>query len=252
MENWSGFIREPGLVLIRKTLCKSETWKKNQVSDYKSVEILLSPNASSLYIFFGGIAGAIGMPSFEFYNASKIIKENKIFLRDFSQCWYQNGLAGVSNNIQSTAMYIKTQIGSIKPDKIFFVGNSMGGYAAILFSEIIGQGEVIAFSPQTFISPLLRLKYKDFRWQKQIITTYRNSLFHRYIWDTKPLLSKERKSRKLSIFVSKNDRIDMIHAKHIKGEAGVQVFEFEDGGHGLVKLLRDEGHLPRIMLGKYI
>jgi len=50
---------------------------------YKSVEVDLSLNGSNLYIFFGGIAAGIVMPPFEFYSASKIIDENKIFIRDF-------------------------------------------------------------------------------------------------------------------------------------------------------------------------
>jgi len=221
------------------------------MNDNKSVEIELSPNASSLYILFGGGAGAIGMPRFEFYHSSKITDENKIFLRDFSQCWYQNGLTGIGHDIHSTAMYLQSQIERLKPERIFFAGNSMGGYAAILFNELIGKGESIAFAPQTFISPFLHLKHKDFRWKKQIFAAYRSSLFKMHIWDVKPMLLKQRKNRKVSIFVSKNNRLDLIHATHLEGVAGVQVYKFEDGGHGLVNLLRDEGKLPAIMLGNY-
>jgi len=221
------------------------------MNDYKSVEIELSQNASNLYLFFGGISGAIGMPPFEFYNSAKIINENKIFLRDFSQSWYQNGLTGISHDTASTAIYLQNQIDRLKPKKIFFVGNSMGGYAAILFHEMTGKGEAIAFAPQTFISPFLRLKHKDFRWQKQIFATYRSSLLKQHVWDLKPILSKPRNNRKVSIFVSKTDSLDLIHAKHIAGSMGVKIHTFEDGGHGLVKLLRDNGILAAIMLGKY-
>ncbi|QBQ56020.1 hypothetical protein [Nitrosococcus wardiae] len=141
----------------------------------KPVEIELSTSGANLYIFFGGIAAGIAIPPFEFYNSSKIINENKIFIRDFSQCWYQNGLPGISKNINSTAKYIRCQIEEIRPKKIFFVGNSMGGYAAILFAKLTGNGEAIAFAPKTFISPILRLKHKDPRWKKQILATYKKA-----------------------------------------------------------------------------
>jgi len=215
------------------------------------VEIELSTNGTNLYIFFGGIAAGIAMPPFEFYNSSKIINENKIFIRDLAQCWYQDGLPGISNDIHSTAKYIQRQIESLKPKKIFFVGNSMGGYAAMLFANLIGEGEVVAFAPQTFISPFLRLIHRDSRWRKQILATYRKSIFKRKAWNLKPLLLRRMGSQKISVFVSKNNRLDYIHALHIKNVSGVNVYEFEGGGHGVVKLLRDEGKLPAIMSGKY-
>ena len=205
-----------------------------------------------IYIsFFGGIAAGIVMPVFEFYNASKIIDDHKVFLRDFSQCWYQGGLPSISKDIYSTAKYLRSQIDDIKPEKVYFVGNSMGGYAAILFANLIGVGETIAFAPQTFISPLLRLKYRDKRWKKQILNTYIRSLFKRKIWNLRPLLMHSNKINKISIFVSKLDKLDYIHANHISDIEGVKIYEFEDGGHSIVKLLRDEGKLPAIMSGTY-
>jgi hypothetical protein len=220
-------------------------------SNDKPIEIELSTKGSNLYIFFGGIAAGIAIPPFEFYNSSKIIDENKIFIRDFSQCWYQNGLPGISRDIDSTTQYLDYKIKEIKPEKTFFVGNSMGGYAAILFASLSGKGEAIAFAPQTFISPILRLKHKDFRWKKEIYTTYRKSLLKRKVWDLKPVLLRLDGSQKVSIFVSKEDRLDHIHASHVKNISGVHVYEFKSGGHGIVKLLRDEGKLPAIMSGTY-
>ena len=218
----------------------------------ESVEIQLFPNSRSLYVFFGGISSGIAIPPFEFYNASKIIDANKIFIRDFSQSWYQNGLPGVGRNIFSIVDYIQNKIKKINPEKVFFVGNSMGGYAAIAFSCLIGFGEAIAFAPQTFISPILRLSHKDDRWKRQIGLAYRRSLFKRKVWDLKPLLIRSNGSNKVSIFVSKTDRLDLVHANHIAGLHGVNVYEFDGGGHDIVKLLRDEGKLAEIMSGVYV
>ncbi len=221
------------------------------MSGINSVEKDYSENATHLYIFFGGIAAGIAMPPFEFYNAAKIIDEHKLFIRDFSQTWYHEGLTGISKNINSTANYIKNEIKELNPEKIFFVGNSMGGFAAIVFATLIGQGEVIAFAPQTFISPVLRFKYHDNRWPEQIKNTYKKSLFKQKIWDIRPLLIKTHNNLRISIFVAINDRLDFIHAKHLKTIPGITIYEFNDGGHGIVTSLRDEGKLPAIMSGTY-
>lgn len=75
-----------------------------------SVEKLLVHGSSNLYIFFGGIAAGIAVPQFEFYNSAQILEENKIFVRDFDQCWYHNGLQNISENIVSSAEYLKQEI----------------------------------------------------------------------------------------------------------------------------------------------
>ncbi len=217
----------------------------------KPIEIEYSENGLNLYIFFGGISAGLGMPIFEFYNSSKILDQNKIFIRDFSQCWYQNGLPGIGKDIDSIKKYIIARIEEIKPVNIFFVGNSMGGYAAILFATLISRGEVIAFAPQTFISPLLRLKHKDFRWKEQILTTYMKSLFKRKIWNLQSLLEHSKSKLKISVFVSIDNRLDYIHALHIKNITGVNIYEFGRGGHAIVKSLKDEGKLQAIMSGTY-
>lgn len=218
----------------------------------KLVEIELSKNGSNLYIFFGGIRGGLDIPKFEFYNSSKIIDENKIFFRDLDQCWYQNGILEIGETIYSISKYIQCKIKEINPKKIFFVGNSMGGYAAILFSCLIGQGEVIAFAPQTFIDPIIRHKYKDFRWKSEIYIMHKKTNLKKTILDLKPILLKLRKNLKISIFVSITNKLDYIHASYIKDISGITIYEFEESGHGIVKFLRDVGKLQSIMSGSYV
>lgn len=105
----------------------------------ESIKIEVSDNRNNLYIFFGGVAAGIAIPPFEFYNASRIIDENKIFIRDFYQCWYQNGLPGISQDIHSTATHIKHLIEEINPNMVFFVGNSMepSSLNILIFNTII-------------------------------------------------------------------------------------------------------------------
>ena len=217
----------------------------------QSIELELSDRGNRLYIFFGGRAARIVVPPFEFYNASRIIDEHKIFVRDFTQSWYQDRLPGIGEDIFSAAEYIRKLISDIRPDETVFVGNSMGGFAAIAFSELIGLGKVIAFAPQTFISPLRRLRYGDIRWQRQILRTYGKSILKRRIWDLRPLLLQRSERSGISIFVSRASRLDYIHAIHVRDVHGVRIHELDDGGHGIVRLLRDQGKLPSIMSGSY-
>ena len=217
----------------------------------QSIEIDLSNESSILYIFFGGIQGRLAMPTFEFYNSANIINENKVFIRDLSQSWYQKGLLGLCADVPSIVEYLNKMINDINPDKIFFVGNSMGGYAAILFAALVGKGEAIAFSPQTFLTKKMREIHTDNRWIKQIESMYRAPKINKINQDLKLLLLVEDNKQKISIFVSMDDKLDEIHADHLSDVPYVNIFKFNKGGHSIVRLLRDQNMLPDILSGNY-
>lgn len=209
----------------------------------------LVPSSNRLYFIFGGIASEIGMPPFEFYNASRILTENKIFLRDFTQSWYQNGLPGYGRDVFDIAEYLAAKIRQVNPVDVFFVGNSMGGFAAILFATFIGAGTAIAFAPQTFISPFGKLRHLDLRWPKQIAKTYFTTLTKKHIWDLKTLRSANQSLAKIEIHVSTKDRLDLLHARRLRGVSGTTIHEYDVGGHALVRHLRDAGRLAGILQG---
>jgi hypothetical protein len=209
----------------------------------------LIPGSSKLYFIFGGVAAEMAMPPFEFYASARIIEENKVFLRDFSQAWYQNGLPGVGSDLYAIRDFIQGKIAELKPEEVFFVGNSMGGYAAILFAALVGRGTAIAFAPQTFVSPLKRLRHRDRRWSKQIAGMYLRTAFKAHIWDLKACLKPLQNETRIEIFVSEDDPLDYLHALRLRGLEGVQIHECPVGGHTLVKQLRDEGKLPAILSG---
>lgn len=206
--------------------------------------------SGELYIFFGGLASGIAMPPFEFFNASRILDANRIFLRDLRRRWYQTGLPGVTRDIPSTVRFLSREIDKIAPQRTVFVGNSMGGFAAILFSALLGTGEVVAFAPQTFVSPFLRFRHGDNRWERPISRMWLASLLKPRHWDLRPVLMNLPKPPCISIHVSPSDRLDCVHAAHIQGLPGVMVHEHQNGGHDVVKALRDTGKLPAIMRGQ--
>lgn len=215
------------------------------------VELQLIEGSERLCIFFGGISNGISIPPFEFYNSATILEYSKVFIRDFEQSWYHAGLRGIGRELHSTRDYLQSVIQEVSPKRCVFVGNSMGGYAAILFHALLGIGEAVAFAPQTFISPFMRWRYHDRRWRTQILKTYRVSLLRERVWDLKPFMMRTGSAPKVSIFVSTDDVMDYVHAMHLKDVPGVRIFERSGGGHGVVKLLRDNGDLPAIMSGEY-
>lgn len=217
-----------------------------QSIDQSPVREDLMPGSEKLFIFFGGIAGGIAMPPFEFYRASKIFDSGKIFLRDFSQSWYQRGLLTVGDDAFAIGEYLKTKISESGASEVIFVGNSMGGFAALLFCSMLQCGKAIAFSPQTFVCPEKRLKYGDRRWSLQIAAMHKTRVVSD-IYDLKLWISTRYPSMQASVYISASDTLDTLHANELEGFANINIQRFAGTGHGLVTKLRDEGLLAQIL-----
>ena len=167
-----------------------------------------------------------------------------MFIRDLRQVWYQGGLPEVGDNIYSIAHFIRTQIDQQGCKKIVTIGNSAGGYAALLFGSILCVDKVIAFSPQTFLNLKNRVIHFDSRWSKQIREMYRIPGLEKPTLDLVDVFSRQDCAKtKFNIFYSQKDRLDTIHAKRMDKFPNIDLHDFNYGGHQLVRWLRDEHKL---------
>jgi pimeloyl-ACP methyl ester carboxylesterase len=215
-----------------------------------ATDLTMVPGSRELFVFFGGIAKGIEIPPFEFYSSANILEANRLFIRDLNQCWYQTGVSEVTRDISSTAHYIKDVKASLKADRLVLVGNPMGGFAALLFCCLVPNCRAVAFSPQTFVSPLLRLWYRDIRWYRAITRTWRRSLLRPHVWDLLPLMRERMpKGNSASVYAPAGHRLDRLHAERLNGTPGVSIHLLAGSSHNLVRGLRDSGVLPDIIAG---
>lgn len=110
-------------------------------------------NNETLIISFGGLDSVMGgTPPFEFLQILTQINPtcDKYLIIDQHQIWYHKGIDGVSSDIPTTKDFLAKIISSYK--KVLFLGNSAGGYAAILFGSLLNVDSVLAFVPQTDLS----------------------------------------------------------------------------------------------------
>ncbi|MBI2311659.1 MAG: hypothetical protein HYU77_04055 [Betaproteobacteria bacterium] len=209
----------------------------------------LAADSRTLLVAFGGIAGALGMPPFEFFNLCREVDTKKIFVRDLRQAWYHQGLPGIADDIGGIAAFLREKIAGAGVDRVVLVGNSMGGYAAIVFGLLLEADEVHAFGPQTFIDRLNRLWHRDARWPEQMRRVHRARGGRKY-FDLKKLLQARRGSRcRINVYYSPAHPLDKRHAERLGNFPNVSLHPFAEGGHVVIRHLRDSGALKRIILG---
>jgi hypothetical protein len=116
-------------------------------------ELLQINGNKKLIVCFGGLAmGLGGLIPFEFLNYLSTCYNGTVdlmFYVDKNQCWYQNGIHGITTNIDDTIKYFQNKILHGNYEKIIFMGVSAGGYASILFGSLCNVNHVICFMPQT-------------------------------------------------------------------------------------------------------
>ena len=203
----------------------------------------LEVDSDRLLIVFGGGQGFVAITPFEFLNITRDIPTKKIFLRDFAVAWYQKGLPGIAPDIDGVAAYLRDIIKKHSIRRVVTVGNSMGGYAALLFGTLIEADAVIAIAPQSFISPWKTILALDYRWRRFLPAALR-AVTNRAYLDIRNVIRDRTRKGLYRVYYSATAFHDKMHALNLRG-TGVELVRYEEGGHKLVKHLRDSGELKR-------
>jgi hypothetical protein len=208
------------------------------------VALDLAGDARTLLVLFGGIAGGVSMPVFEFFRLTAGMPGKKAFLRDPRRGWYQLGLPGVGPTSQDVRRYLDRVIAEADVDRVVMAGASAGGYAAMLFGAWCGADHVLAFSPQTFIDAANRAAAGDNRWEPQIDHLHAVNP-PEAVYDLRDVLGGT--SPRIDLHVSNDDALDLLHARRVADLPSVSITEHDQGGHRLVKTLRDRGILGPLL-----
>ena len=203
-----------------------------------------------LLIAFGGLAGELGMPPYEFFNITNDLMVNKLYLRDIDQAWYHLGLRNYAKNIHGVAGFLRERVRASGASRVVMVGNSAGGYAAILFGLLLDPDLVLAFSPQTFIDKLNRFLYSDSRWRKEVRKVCAYPLSCREFFDLKKVFGAAPQGKcRYHLYYSTKGRVDVRHARRMNGVENVVLHPHtESEDHAVVKFLKEDGSLRRILV----
>ena len=208
----------------------------------------LATESSTLLVLFGGIAGGVSMPVFEFFRLTSGFPAKKAFLRDPRRGWYQLGIPGVGESPADVLTFLSAAIERAGAERVVMAGASAGGFAALLFGFWCEADEVIAFSPQSFVDAENRRLAGDTRWPEQIDALHLATVGRSVTLDFLDVLPLAPGKTRYQVHVSTDDSLDMLHAQRMANRGGVEIFEHERGGHRLVKTLRDRGLLQPMLL----
>ena len=209
------------------------------------IHLDLDHDSSTLVIAFAGLKGFLGgFPAFEFRKILSSVNVKSAYLRDHYAAWYHRGVVDIGPDIDAVAAKLRELRGDA--DRVVMIGNSAGGYAALLFGALL-DCETYAFSPQTFVDPQLLREAEDDRWDEELNALLASGRFDPRYGDLAPVLADSKGT--FHIYYGGLDPIDWKHVDHVAAIAHVTAHPIENCYHRVVKYLRDSGWLLSFLLG---
>lgn len=218
------------------------------VDDLSPIFKDFSSQSPHLLISLGGYFGGFGT-TFEFSNVADAADVKKIFIRDIRRAVYHAGLPGLSSDVPSTAEVLRGLIAESGAKRVTMIGNSQGGFAAIMFGALLNIDYVHALSAQTLVGPLNRWKHRDYRWPHVAAQLYYKSLFKKKYWDLKKLLQSTTGKTKFNLHYGQKDPLDSVNAEYLRGCRGVTLHSYPLSKRQLLKHIMDSGQFDNILRG---
>jgi len=157
--------------------------------------------------------------------------------------WYFSGVLGLDHSFHGSAARIRALIQDY--DRTIFVGNSMGGYAAIAFGWLSGADLVIAFSPQTRFGVEDHRAIKEHRWSEAFAEM--RKAFNVKQFDLPDALAGVNNSRTvMRVFCGAECRQDVAYAEKLSALPSCEIQMVNGSGHDCAYDLRERGELDLI------
>lgn len=211
------------------------------LAELTPIETRLQPGATTTIFAFGGLRTQLGIPPKEFFRSFEDKPVNVLFVKDFQQCWYMQGLLGASRDLASTAQVLRdlTPAGT---ERIRTIGNSAGGFAAIHFGLALGADRVLAFGPQTTVSP------EDFKHFAATDSRIEEMDFDDGSLDLAQTLARYPDfSGRIDLYYSDRFPRDAAHAARIADFPSVETHACPHDRHGVAAWLKEQGRLDGVL-----
>jgi pimeloyl-ACP methyl ester carboxylesterase len=241
--------------LKRRRDQRSRLWQARDVDEAdNALSLDMDGESTTLLLAFGGLNSRIGMPPFEFLSLTGEIPVKRMFVRDLRQAWYHRGLPGYGDSLTGAAESLSELIARHGVERLVVAGNSAGGYAALVFGTLLGADVVLCFAPQTILDLDILASMGDHRWDENLRALVAADALDPSWIDlgealprTSALAQARRAVTRHRVFFDDSLHVDRLHCERLLGVEGLRLYRFGNGGHHLVRTLRDRGVLAQIL-----
>lgn len=198
--------------------------------------------SSVLLCTFAGVWLQDATPGFQFVHVTSDLSVRRAFFTDIDQLLYQKGVRGLGDSVVEVADALRGIHAESGAERVVYTGNSMGGFAAILFGVLAGADDVQVFSPQTDLQNPSASRYPE-NVERALASTATPYLSLPTLIDETPV----DECPQITIHYSAFNLRDHRHANALAGRPRVQIHRYPIMSHSLASALRDTGLLSTIL-----
>jgi hypothetical protein len=208
-----------------------------------------SATSTTMLIAFAGMRLQMGMPPFEFFSLTQGLPVKRLFVRDPEHVWYHRGVPGYGRSIDELAARLREQIDQQDVDRVVVAGNSAGGYAALLFGTLLEADVVLSFSPKTFLISDDLHAIGDHRRDvnlDRLASTGGPDPRYADLGTALPALDNGK--TRYELHYGSSMKLDEHHAKRVAHTPRLTLHPYPHDRHDLIRLLRGNGELSRLLI----
>ena len=217
-----------------------------------------APHADAALVIAFGFASWDALNAFDFDGRTLKLAEctgvalNRILVRDTANFWYQHGVSGLGRDADEVAAALRDWIARLRPRSVSTLGQSMGGYAAILFGALLGADRVLAFGPLSYLRSDWARRDGDTRWLPAFDKLQRFPPARLYD-DLPALLAATPRLPAIRVVIGsasapgQAQNLDRLHAQRLAASAAVSVQEFAQAPHAVVQWLIEQGRIDALL-----
>ncbi len=178
---------------------------------------------------------------------------NRILLRDRRNLWYLRGIPGLGGSLAETVVALRRLIQAVAPSEVWCVGESMGGYAALLYGILLGASRIVSFGPLSTFSAIFASEYEDLRWRDVMLRLDPAEV--PVTTDLPELARRMGHASRVHLIAGTSAgsgapeavNLDVMHAERFSGLSGVRFHYYPEAGHAVTKWLADAGRFDEIL-----
>ena len=181
----------------------------------------------TLIVAFTGGLRRKDAAKFAFRDLCARLNYSRILLRDPYRFCYMKGIGPTPGDFQSVLDLLRREIDRLSPERTVFLGESIGGHAAVLTGHLLRADSVHAFAPFTYWNLPNILASRDWttlrrRW-RAIAAVYLHAWGNRHLFDLRRPLSQPNGITRYYLHVCRVRRREFRYANHLLGVPGVHV-----------------------------
>ena len=213
--------------------------------DRPHLDVLPVPVAGSDTVIFAfcGVRHRIGMPTTIFHRLVQQLGCSVVYLRDFRRAHYLKGVRGLGGDRAETIHALKTLTADLGARRVLCVGNSSGGYGALLYGLELEAEAVLNFSGPTNLDP----EFNRYLNRGESALALSQELPNESLDMRARYLAAPKRPRAAMVF-GEFAWDDRLHGEHMGGSPGVELISVSDyQGHSTISELLRRDQLSQLL-----